>query len=159
MTGAGRVAADAVTLILARPADVDTLEPFVGAYHAFEQITSTPKSRRRALEPLLQNADLGRIWLIGVNGEIAGYIAVCFGYTIEFGGLDAFVDEFFIAAAHRGRGVGRCALERAAAEAKRCSVQALHLEVARTNVGAARLYRAAGFVARDKYHLMTRDLS
>lgn len=159
MNDAGPVAAGAVSLVLAGPADLATLEPFVRAYHAFEHIESTPASRRLALETLLGNAALGRIWLIGVDGETAGYIALCFGYTIEFAGLDAFVDEFFIAAGQRGRGVGRYVLERVAEEARRCSVKALHLEVARTNTAAARLYGACGFVAREQYHLMTRDLA
>ncbi len=159
MKDGGPVATEAVSLVLAGPADLARLEPFVGAYHAFEHIESTPQSRRIALEPLLENAALGRIWLIEVDGETAGYIALCFGYTIEFAGLDAFVDEFFIAAAQRGRGIGRYALERVADEARRCSVKALHLEVARTNVAAARLYSACGFESREKYHLMTRDLA
>lgn len=159
MSDAERFAAKAVKLVLAQPSDRDKLEPFVRAYHEFEHIGSTQESRRRALEQLLANAALGRIWLIEAGGETVGYIALCFGYTIEFAGLDAFIDEFYIAAAQRGRGLGRLVLERVADEAKRCAVRALHLEVARTNGAAARLYSACGFSARDKYHLMTRDLA
>lgn len=159
MSGAERYAANALKLVLAQPADLPALEPFVRAYHEFEHIDSTPQTRRLALEPLLENAALGRIWLIEANGERVGYIALCFGYTLEFAGLDAFVDEFYIAPTHRGRGLGGLVLERVAGEAKRCSVRALHLEVARTNVAAARLYRACGFIARDRYHLMTRELA
>ncbi len=158
MSDAERYAANALKLVLAQPADRPVLETFVCAYHEFEHIDSTPESRRRALEQLLENAELGRIWLIEVNGERVGYIALCFGYTIEFAGRDAFVDEFYIAAAHRGRGLGGLVLERVADEAQRCAVRALHLEVARTNAAAARLYRACGFIARDRYHLMTREL-
>ncbi len=146
-------------LALAQPPDVSALEPFVRAYHEFEHINSTPESRQRALAQLLENAALGRIWFIEAGGERVGYIALCFGYTIEFAGLDAFVDEFYIAPPQRGRGLGALVLERLADEAKRCAVKALHLEVARTNEAAARLYRACGFVARDRYHLMTRELA
>lgn len=159
MSDTGRFTPDAVNLVLAAPAQRPILEPFVRAYHEFEHIPSTAESRRRALEQLLANAALGRIWVIEVNREPVGYIALCFGYTIEFAGLDAFVDEFFIAEAWRGRGLGALVLERVADEAKRCAVKALHLEVARTNDAAARLYQACGFVARDRYHLMTRTLA
>tara|TARA_R110002096_G_scaffold15028_3_gene52905 strand:+ start:3775 stop:4254 length:480 start_codon:yes stop_codon:yes gene_type:complete len=159
VSDAERVAADAVKLVLAQPADCHRLEPFVRAYHEFEHITSTPGSRRLALQQLLENAALGRIWLIEVSGETVGYVALCFGYTIEFAGRDGFVDEFFITEHHRGRGIGRQVLERIADEARRCSVKALHLEVARTNAAAARLYRSCGFVARERYHLMTQGLA
>jgi hypothetical protein len=37
-------------------------------------------------------------------------------------------------------------------------VKALHLEIVRTDVAAARLDQTADFVAREKYHLMTREL-
>ena len=159
MSEAARVAAGAVTLVPAQPDDCRRLEPFVRAYHEFEHITSTPESRRLALQQLLENAALGRIWLIEVSGEAVGYVALCFGYTIEFAGRDGFIDEFFITERHRGRGIGRQVLERIADEARRCSVKALHLEVARTNTAAARLYRAGGFVARERYHLMTQGLA
>ncbi|MFT4582507.1 MAG: ribosomal protein S18 acetylase RimI-like enzyme [Gammaproteobacteria bacterium] len=39
------------------------------------------------------------------------------------------------------------------------NIAALHLEVARSNARAARLYAAAGFEARSQYHLMTRRLT
>jgi GNAT superfamily N-acetyltransferase len=159
VSDAERFAASGLELVPAQAADLHTLEPFVRAYHEFEHIASTPEARRRALEQLLENAALGRIWLIKVGDEPVGYIALCFGYTIEFAGLDAFVDEFYIVEAHRGRGLGGLVLERIADEAQRCSVRALHLEVARTNEAAVRVYRACGFVVRDRYHLMTRDLA
>ena len=111
-----------------------------------------------AVQPLLDDPALGRLWLIDVEGEAVGYIALCFGYSIEFAGRDAFVDEFFIDAAHRGRGLGRAVLERLVAAASAFNVRALHLEVARDNARAARLYGAAGFESRAKYHLMTRYL-
>ncbi|MND01650.1 hypothetical protein D3C83_207260 [compost metagenome] len=37
-------------------------------------------------------------------------------------------------------------------------IRKLHLEVARDNAPARRLYAKAGFVAREKYVLMSRDI-
>lgn len=142
----------------ASPHDIDALTELVGAYHQFEGIELARDARAEAILPLLNRDDLGRIWLIEVDGAVAGYIALCFGYSIEFAGRDAFVDEFFIREPYRGRGIGRMVLDLVAAEARQLGVCALHLEVAKTNERAQRLYGAAGFELRSKYQLMSLDL-
>lgn len=131
------------------------LVPLVAAYHEFEGIALAPGVRAEAVARLLGGDNLGRIWLIITAGEVAGYIALAFGYSIEFAGRDAFVDEFFIAEAFRGRGIGRTVLQLVAVEAEHLGLRALHLEVAKTNTRAARLYTGAGFLPRAKYQLMT----
>src|SRR5690349_7136633 len=72
-----------------------------------------------AMRRLLTDAGAGRVWLIRADAEPAGYVVLAFGYSIEFGGRTAFVDELFVDPGHRGRGVGKAALqlvtERAAA--------------------------------------------
>ena len=59
---------------------------------------------RQALAQLLADPTLGRAWLLP---GCAGYLILTFGFSLEYGGRDAFIDEFFIAAPHRGRGLGR----------------------------------------------------
>lgn len=132
--------------------------PFVRAYHDFEGIRSTELERIHSVTPLLSDASLGRIWLILERGQAVGYIAVCFGYTIEFGGRDAFVDEFFIAQAARSQGLGGRALEAVKGEVARLGVRVIHLEVARTNNGAKQFYSKAGFKSRERFHLMSCEL-
>jgi ribosomal protein S18 acetylase RimI-like enzyme len=80
---------------------------------------------------------------------------LCRGFSIEFNGFDAFIDEFFLLAEFRGRGIGRFVLEEIKSRARSLDINALHLEVARNNERARRLYRALGFEARDKYLLMS----
>jgi hypothetical protein len=83
--------------VLIRPAgvqDVEVLLPLVAAYHSFEKVTLTEPERRRALADLLADPALGFVLRLDVGGMAAGYAAVCFGYSIEFGGRDAFLDEF-----------------------------------------------------------------
>ncbi len=79
-------------------------------------------------------------WLISVSGTILGYIAICFGYTIEFGGRDAFTDEFFIEESARGRGICSAVLEAVKSKAARYGVHFLHLEVAADNARAKHIY-------------------
>lgn len=136
--------------------DAGTLMPLMRAYHEFEGIGATDAERLDTIRPLLGgDDDLGMVWLIEAAGGAVGYIALCFGYSIEFGGRDAFVDEFFIVEAERGRGLGREALELVKSKAAEAGVRVLHLEVARTNTAAKTFYGKAGFQSRERFHLMS----
>ncbi|WP_137700082.1 GNAT family N-acetyltransferase [Marimonas lutisalis] len=144
------------TLQLARPEDIDKLEPLVAAYHAFEGIDSDEEARRAALAPLLDGTPHGVAYLIGPRRAPVGYIVISFGYSVELGGIDGFVDEFFIRERVRGRGMGSEVLHTLLPALSQHGVKALHLEIDRDNARARRLYERAGFDAREKYHLMTR---
>ncbi|OMH39219.1 GNAT family N-acetyltransferase [Motiliproteus sp. MSK22-1] len=138
--------------------EVTLLLPFVSAYHEFEQLESTQIERESAVRKLIMNPEFGGIWLIYCDNTIAGYIAICRGYSIEFNGFDAFVDEFYLSTEFRGKGVGTQVLEAIRKEAKNLEINALHLEVARSNVAAKKFYEKAGFKAREKYLLMSAEL-
>jgi ribosomal protein S18 acetylase RimI-like enzyme len=77
---------------------------------------------------------------------------------MEYGGRDAFVDDLFIVAAHRGRGLGTAALAQARAYCVAQGVRAVHLEVARDNAPAQAVYRRAGFAGNDR-QLLTLPLA
>lgn len=142
----------------ANPGDLDRVLPLVAAYHAFEGIDSDAAQRASAVGRLLAEPALGGIWLVLADGAVAGYIALCRGFSIEFDGFDAFVDEFYLEPGFRGQGIGKFVLAAIRSEARQLQINALHLEVARDNVPARRLYSGAGFEARDKYLLMSAAL-
>ncbi|UYV38885.1 GNAT family N-acetyltransferase [Rhodobacteraceae bacterium D3-12] len=143
-------------LHLANPADLDRLERLVAAYHAFEGIESDETHRRAALAPLLDGTPHGVAYLIGPKLAPVGYIVVSFGYSVELGGIDGFIDEFFIREKVRGRGMGSEVLMTLLPALSQHGVKALHLEVAHDNDAAKRLYQRSGFEPRAAYHLMTR---
>jgi GNAT superfamily N-acetyltransferase len=147
-----------VQLQQAHTRQVDEIEPLVAAYHAFEAIPSSASSRASALRMLLGDSSLGALWLIHVDAKLAGYIALCRGFSIEFNGFDAFIDEFFLLPGFRGRGVGRQVLTTIGSEARKLEINALHLEVARDNTPARKLYASVGFEPREKYLLMSLPL-
>ena len=138
--------------------NLEKLLPLVRAYHEFEKFQLTEKEREMSVRCLLADESLGRVWLVYTDGELVGYIALCVGFSIEFSGLDAFVDEFYIVPEYRGKGIGARVLELAKMEAKNLGIRALHLEVARSNIRAKNLYSRANFKARDKYVLMSVSL-
>ena len=120
---------------------------------AFDEPRCVPAMRRLIADPTL-----GRVWLIQAGGQDAGYAALTFSYSIEFGGVAAFVDELFVARECRGRAVGTKTLELIISEARQLDVVILLLEVTRSNESAKRLYRKVGFADRG-YHLMTLRLT
>lgn len=142
----------------ASPDDLDALLPMVRAYHAFEQISCTEAQRADAVRTLLTDDRLGGIWLLLAHQNPVGYLALTYGYSIELGGRDAFIDEFYVDEPHRGLGHGHSALKTIQEIAKASGVRVLHLEVGRDNERAAKLYREAGFTAREKFHLMSAPL-
>lgn len=143
-------------LLLADAAQIETLLPLVRGYHEFEHVTMTDAERAAAIAPLLEpDSALGRIWLVRCGAEAVGYVALTFGYSIEFRGRDAFVDELFLEEQARGRGIGSAVLESVKREAVACGIVALHLEVARSNRHARRLYERWGFEPREQFHLMS----
>ena len=54
---------------------------------------------------ILQNEAYGRVFLIELGEELAGYCVLTLGYSLEFRGVDAIVDELYLRAAYRGRGL------------------------------------------------------
>ena len=148
-----------ITLELAGPAQLEELLPLVAAYHAFEEVETTAEQRKSSVAKLLKDKSLGEIWLVRKLNSVIGYIAVCYSYSIEFGGRDAFVDEFYIASAERGKGIGGRVLKEIAALLQVRGIVAVHLEVDGMNEQARAAYARAGFLSRDKYHVMSLELS
>lgn len=111
--------------------------------------------RRENLEKIIANQELGRLWLVIENEEVLGYVFVGFGFSFEFKGRDAFVDELYIRPAFQGKGIGGMAIDYITKESKSLGIRALHLEVERENLRALGLYSRKGFKDHNRY-LMTR---
>ena len=139
---------------VAGPADVDRL---VGVMAEFYAESGFPVDRPRAataFETLVTDERLGRVWILEAEGREAGYAVLTLGFSMEFGGRDAFLDDLFVRPEFRSRGLGGEAIDAARTFCAERGVRALHLEVGDTNDRAHELYRRAGFVDHDR-RLMT----
>lgn len=147
---------------LATESDTAILLDFMQAYYAFDGHGFDREKARAALTKLLGDPNLGRVWLI-LDGEApAGYVVIAFGYSLEWLGRDAFVDEFYLLPQYRGRGWGRRAMAFVEDTARSLNVTALHLEVVRENATALKVYRKLGFKDRESTFLskwIARDIS
>ncbi len=149
---------DLVSFVRATPADTDLLVEMMREFYAYEHLAWDEEAARRGLEMVLGDGSLGEVWTMRRGGEAVGYFVLGFGFSLEFRGRDAFLDELYVREAHRGGGVGRRAIRQAEEVCRERGVRALHLEVERKNTGAQAFYRTLGFGDHDRY-LLTKWVS
>jgi ribosomal protein S18 acetylase RimI-like enzyme len=99
----------------------------------------------------------GRVWLLSEMDLPVGYIVLTIGFSFEFHGHDAFIDELYVDADSRRRGYGKQAVAFLEEKARELGVNAVHLEVDRGNDPAFELYRQSGYQDHDRF-LMTKWL-
>ncbi|MGB3244995.1 MAG: GNAT family N-acetyltransferase [Sulfitobacter sp.] len=145
-------------LTLGKPDHLEKLLSLVDSFHTEAGIDSTDEARRAGVSPLLEGIPHGAAYLIGPPRAPIGYIVICFGWSVEFGGLDAIIDELYIRPGVRGRGIATEALTALPRALAGAGLRAIHLEVDRDNINAIKLYRRAGFATREKYMFMSRHL-
>lgn len=141
------------TFRVAEAADADALLAMMRELNEHEGMAFDEPKARAALAQLFADERFGVAHLMLSGGETAGYLVVTFGFSIEFGGRDAFVDELFVKDEFRGLGVGKAALARAEEVCRARDIRALHLEVERANERAQTLYRKSGYLDHDRYLL------
>ncbi|MBL8207861.1 MAG: GNAT family N-acetyltransferase [Blastocatellia bacterium] len=145
-------------IIPAEATDIEMLVVFMRDFYEHEALSFDESSARQALQQLIENHFFGRVFLFELADEKIGYTVLTFGFSLEFHGRDAFVDELYIVTGHRGRGIGKQALEFLADVCRTEGIAALHLEVERANTIAQEVYRKQGFKDHDRY-LLTRWLA
>jgi GNAT superfamily N-acetyltransferase len=141
-----------------RPAtesDTELLLAMMREYYAYDGHAYDEARARVALLTFLREPSLGQAWLICDRDTPVGYIVLTFGYSLEYLGRDAFIDELFLLPAYRRRGWGRATLAFVEDAARAAGVRAIHLEVVRANTTAKEVYRRNGYADHD-HHLMSK---
>jgi len=138
--------------------DEPALLASLAAFYAEEKLVFAPAEARTTLRQLLTTPALGQVFILLDRSDAArmplGHIALTLGFSLEFHGRFALLDELYLAPSVRGRGYGRAALDTAAAWACAHEVATLRLEVNHANRRAREFYLAAGF-ADDRRDLLT----
>lgn len=133
------------TLLQATPAHLDQLMPLIEGFYTHFGYPYEATTHRALVDHFLNTPHLGSLWLIQHEGHNAGYLALTYGFTFEFLGRDAFVDELYITEPYRSRGLGRSALEQIQHLAPELGLVAIHLQTESYNGRAKRLYEQSGF--------------
>ena len=138
--------------------DLTRLLVFMREFYQYEHLAFDEAIAHTALSKLLGHESFGRVWMIYLDDEAIGYVVLTLGYSLEFHGRDAFIDELYIRESHRGHGIGMKAIKFAEEACRTLGVEALHLEVERANTRAQAVYHKAGFADHDRY-LLTKWLA
>jgi len=142
---------------LASISNIEKLIQLMSELYTYDHLPFDEQAARSALQLILGKDSYGQVHLIYVDEVIVGYLVVTFGFSLEYRGRDAFVDEIYIQEKYRRQGIGKKSLQFAEETCREQGVQALHLEVERENTNAQVVYQKAGFVDHDRY-LLTKYL-
>lgn len=135
--------------------DIELILQLQEAFYAIDGYDFDRVASAEALRVFIDTPSFGKLWLIMVNGQPAGYAALTLGYSFEYKGKDAFLDELYLLPEYRGNDIGALTVEFAAEQAKLMGVKAIHLEVELHNEAGISLYRRYGFQDHNRV-LMTR---
>ena len=119
----------------ATPADAEVLAGMMAEFYAEADYPLNADRAREAFHALLTDPGLGEAWLIQADGRDAGYMVVTFGYSMEYGGRDAFIDDLFIRPAYRHAGLGSALVRHARELCAARGVRALHSRSRETTPG------------------------
>ena len=139
----------------ATAADEDLVIEMMREFYRVEHLPYDEGVARRALGGLLSDRRAGVAFIMREGATVAGYLVLTFGYSLEFHGRDALVDELYVREALRGRGLGSALIASAEALCRAEGIRAMHLEVDRSNERAKRLYHRSGYRDHDR-HLLTK---
>lgn len=137
--------------------EIPTLLEMMREFYSQQEMSFDEPTASMAINKVLNNPDLGQIYLIFRGTELAGYFALTFCFSLEFHGRFALFDELYLREPFRRQKLGKAVVAFAEELCKKAGIKAMRLEVGRENQGAQSLYQAAGFKV-DERNLMTKWL-
>lgn len=139
--------------------DETVLFPMIAALAEQEPgaIPFDESAARLAFGQFLSLPAFGRIWPTYDGRAPIGDLILTIGFRFEFRGLDAFLDELYLAPARR-RGSGRERMAFVAQQAREMGVHAIHLEGESGNQRALGHYAHTGYKGHQRL-LMTKGLN
>lgn len=130
--------------------DIDALVRLMQQFYAEADFVLSEHAASRTFEALLDDSRLGQVWMIEDDGHPAGFVVLTVCFSMEYGGLRGFIDDFYVAPQYRRRGLGHAALEEVKRACRRRGVRALHVETGPDNEAALSAYRSVGFEASGR---------
>jgi len=99
----------------------------------------------RALAPLLAGGMEGAVWMIGPSKAPIGYCVVTFGWSVEAGGREAWVEDIYVRPSVRRRGIGREIVNAVSVSLRQGGVKRLNARLPRMAHSAKDFAGACGF--------------
>src|SRR4051794_38171768 len=95
-----------ITMKRAFSNDIQQLVTMMGEFYAEGGYPLNLDRAAEAFAPLLADDRLGCVWFIQTDGQEVGYVVLTLCYSMEYGGLNAFVDDLYVRLPFRRTGLG-----------------------------------------------------
>jgi ribosomal protein S18 acetylase RimI-like enzyme len=112
----------------------------------YDDYTPGPEALAERARELIEAGEV--TILIGGEGDV-GLVQLRFRPSIWSDSLEAYLQELYVAPAHRGNGIGRALLETAIGLARDRGASSIDLGTSVDDVAAIGLYESAGFTNRE----------
>lgn len=124
---------------------IDLIVGMMQDFYAIDGYDIDPIVSRNNFLTFLQDEKLGQSWLIKEDDLVLGYIIVVYFFSFEFKGRVALLDELYLNADARGKGVGKKAVQFVQEYVQQEGCKLVLLEVEPHNLPAQKLYESQGF--------------
>ena len=130
--------------------DVPEILGLIKAFYAIDGYDFEKVKIEKSVRTFINDTNLGELWILKQNTETIGYVCVTLGFSFEYGGKIAVLDELYIKDAFRNQGLGKICLAFVDDFAKEKNIQAIHMEVEGHNEAALGLYTSRGFKTKGR---------
>ena len=138
---------DGIEIRRATPDDLEPVVDLLAAQLAEHDIPIDRADLAYAAEGLLRVPERGVVLAAERDGTIVGVACVSFSWTVERGGMVAWLDELYVVPTRRELGLGNELLAEVIAAATRAGCPTVELEVETSHARAEHLYQRHGFHA------------
>lgn len=136
----------ALELMAATKADLPQLVELLGVLFSQEaDFVPDADKQRRALEMILRDPKVGRIYVAREAGRVIGMASTLYTVSTAEGGKAAWLEDMVVLPECRGRGVGAALLAHVVVSAREAGALRLTLLSDEDNAGAHAVYAAEGF--------------
>ena len=135
-----------ISIDFARPGDLEALVGLLSELFTQEaDFRPDPDKQRRGLQLILDNPDLGRLFVLRVDGQVAGMANGLVTISTAEGAKVMLLEDVIVSAHYRGQGLGRCLIEHAVAWARDAGMARVTLLTDADNYRAQATYGRLGF--------------
>ena len=139
---------DGFRVVAAASREAGRLVAAVRRFHG-ESGREVGPAQAMAVHALCSDPSLGRAWLLADGrGRDVGYALAYWRHSIDHGGRVAVLDDLWMDAGLRGRGLGRRLMEAALADMSACGARAVVLEADPADAPAMSFYARLGFTPK-----------
>ena len=144
------VGREKIEIELAGVGDLEAATELLAVQLREHQVRMAREKIETTLRELLREPRLGFVMLGRADGAVVGVAYVSHQWTLEYGGLTAWLEELYVLPEWRDRGVGRRLLRGVIDHASKVGCAAVDLEVEREHRRSEHLYERMGFRRYDR---------